>query len=367
MRQHRSQEIKRTSLPEKWKPAGRTANWKKQLFIDVASDSSLGPVLKRRLEEKSSVAARYLREQGLTDQTSSGLVDCGWSGTWTDIIGGLVETQGGMKPLVFFLGRRKRSEPGRCETIGWMFDHQSGSGLKAIPDYFHVVVEFLLTADHGRTIGFEEADGRLRPTLAAVDWQGFEPEGWRIFRRALLNFAESYAQQLQPDREAADLRSVLNELLVLFWEQPTVEEARLFAGHTIGLSPSRANTETLARAYGLNDVLRLAVFWKLPGHPPFWWHEGAQALSGSAIRMSMGLVWEVRQLVRALKSNGKRGMGAKHLTQLLLASARNLKHACAQREEHDGCRFESAEEQPEVERKAPDPLAATSSRPISIL
>jgi hypothetical protein len=182
-----------------------------------------------------------------------------------------------------------------------------------------------------------------------------------------LNFAESYAQQLRPDREAGDLRSVLNELLVLFWEQPTVEEVRFFAGHTISLSPSRANTKPLARTYGQGDVLRLALRWKLPGHPPFWWHEGAQALSGRATRLSMGLMWEVRQLVRALKSNGKRGMGAKHLIQLLLTSARNLKHACAQLKEHDGRCFESAEEQPKIEQKALNPLAATSSRPISIL
>jgi len=325
----------------KWTSTPRTADWKKQIFCDVANDPALGPILKQRLEEKTLLARRYLREQGLAEPVPCGLVDCGWSGTWTDILGDLVTTEGGRSPLIFFLGRRKRTTPSRCETLAWMFDHQAGSGLKAVPEFFHVVIEFLLTANHGRTIGFEEIDGRLQPKLAAVDWQGFTPEDWRIYRRALLGYAELYARQLRANEESTDLRTALNELLVLFWEQPSMEEAHFFAGHTIGLSPTRANTKTLAQPYGWDDALRLAGRWRLPGHPPFWWHEGAQALSGPVIRKSMGLMWELRELIRAIRDH-RAGLDAKRLAQLLTQSARKLNHVCARREENDSCRFINA-------------------------
>jgi len=255
-----------------------------------------------------------------------GLVDCGWSGTWTDIIGGLVTAQGGLEPLVFFLGRRQRSVPSRCETLAWMFDHQAGCGLKNIPDFFHLVVEFLLTTNHGRTVALEESGGRLCPTLAPVDWQGFAPEDWQVFRSALLGFASAYAQQVQPDRQMPDLRAALNELVILFWEQPTLEEARFFAAHTV--DQTRRKQKTLARPYRWADAWRLAWRWTLPGHSPFWWHEGALALSSSTLRKGIGLTWEFRELMRILRNHDNHPRKISDLASVLLTSARRLKRAC---------------------------------------
>jgi hypothetical protein len=175
----------------------------------------------------------------------------------------------------------------------------------------------------------------------------------------MLNYAASYAQQLRPDREPADLRAVLNELVILFWEQPGLEEARFFAGHTIGLSPSRTNTKSLARAYGAGDVLRLAFRGRLPGYPPFWWHEGAQALSGRATRLGMGMMWEAREFLRALKHQ-------KRPVQSFLASARKLKHACERRDDRDACPFETSTAKPGVQREPLAPLTATHSHQTTI-
>jgi len=357
-------DIKRTALPVNWMAKGRTSDWKKQIFLDLAADSVWGPRLQQRLAAKAVLLARYVREQGLADQVPCGLVDCGWSGTWTDILGDVITAEGGMKPLVFFIGRRKRSAPPRYETLAWMFDHQTGGGLKHVPDCFHVVAEFLLTAGHGRTTGFEEGEGRLRPKLEAVDWQGFNPDAWRVFRNALLNFARLYAGQLHPDGEAADLRIVLTELVVLLWEQPTVAEAQFLARHTIGLSPTRANTKTLARPYGWNDALRLAARGQLPGYPPFWWHAGAQALSGSAIRMTLGIMWELRELLRALRDH-RAGLEARRLTQLLSQSAKHLQRGCARREENDFCRFQGAQPERGAETIPPPPTVAPPTTTVA--
>jgi len=353
-------EINATSLQDKWGATVKNLEWKKQIFRDVAGNPVLGPKLRQRLGEKTALAARYMREQGLAEPVPSGLVDCGWSGTWTDLIGDLVETQGGRRPLVFFLGQRKRSSPARSETLAWMFDHERGSGLKTVPDFFHVVVEFLLTANHGRTIGFEERDGALHPKLAPVDWQGFAPASWKVFREALLAFAKNYAEDLKPNRESVDLRPTLNELVILSWEQPTVEEAQFLAGHTIGLSPSRTNTNGLARAYRWPDGLRLSFRGQLPGYPPFWWHEGALALSKPKIRKTMAFLWRGWQLLRALRDNGCGGLAAKRLVRLLGASARKLNQELDSREENSACCFVTAPAQTVIPPRTP---RAVSARP----
>ena len=320
-------EIQRTRFPGKWVSTARDAAWKKQILLDLAADAELGPALKRRLQSKAALAGRYLREQGVAEAFSYGLVDCGWSGTWTDIIGGLVTAQGGREPLVFFLGRRQRSVPSHFETLAWMFDHQTGCGLKNIPDFFHLVVEFLLTTNHGRTVALEESGGRLCPTLAPIDWQGFAPEDWQVFRSALLGFASAYAQQVHPDRAMPDLRAALNELVILFWEQPTLEEARFFAAHTV--DQSRRNQKTLARPYRWEDAWRLAWRWTLPGHSPFWWHEGALALSSSMLRKGIGLMWEFRELMRILRNHQNHPLKISDLASMLFTSARRLKRVCA--------------------------------------
>jgi len=361
-------EIQRTSLPSKWNSLSRRdTGWKKQIFLDLAAHADLGLLLRQRLKEKASLAARYLSEQGLADQIPCGLVDCGWSGTWTDIIGDLIAERGGTRPLAFFIGRRQRKTQSRCETLAWMFDHQAGFGLKNIPDYFHVLVEFLLTADHGRTMGFEEANGRVRPMLAPVDWQGFTVESWEVFRHSMLAFAEAYAQQLQSDREMTDLRPVLNELLRLFWEQPTVAEARFFSGHTIGLSPTRTNARTISRPYVWSDVVRLALRKQLPGIPPFWWHEGALAQSDFGLRVSMGILWEGRELLRMLWRRGKSGLRPQQLACMLAASARRLKRGLEKRGDTVPISFESATVHPRLQAEPLISLgtAASSGRTIS--
>ena len=333
-------EIRRLPVSSGWVGFKAEGQWKRRVFLDLAADATLGMVLKTRLRERAALTARYLREQGLADNCRQGLVDCGWSGTWTDILGDMVETQGGIRPLTFFIGRRKRATPTRSETLAFLFDHQAGSGLKAVPDYLHVVVEFLLTADHGRTEGFEENQGRLSPRLSAIDWQGFNPEDWRVFRGALLGFARMYAGGLHAHGQVPEVRTSLSELITLFWEQPTVEEAAFFAGHTIGLSPSGAVRDALARPYRFADALRLATRLRLPGYPPFWWHPGAQVLSEPVVRGFMGTVWEALEQARHLREVWRGGSSAVGCWRKAATMARNLKRTWERRYDHEDLRFE---------------------------
>ncbi|MDB6022892.1 MAG: hypothetical protein JWQ04_2749, partial [Pedosphaera sp.] len=184
-----------TSLASRWSDWEPNIGAKRQLFLDVAKDPDCRLVVQKWLAGKVELASRYLREAGLVGSETCGLVDCGWSGAWTDILSDLVTAQGGAGPEVYFLGRRQAKTAGRSPTFTFLFDHQSGTGLDQIPDFFHIVVEFFLTASHGRTVGFSEQAGQLEPVLASTDLQGFTPEQWATFRTALLRFAELYSLQ----------------------------------------------------------------------------------------------------------------------------------------------------------------------------
>lgn len=314
------------SLTQRWVNRGRGVNVRRQLFLDLVGSEELGPIVREWLSTQAKLTSRYLREAGAVGSEPSALVDCGWSGTWTDILGDLITAQGGVRPEVYFLGRRRANKnASRSPTFTYLFDHQAGTGLQSIPDYFHILVEFALTANQGRTLGFTERDGRLEPVLAPIDLQGFSPQEWSAFRNALLRFAELYAREIAPERSTPDLRVAFVGLVSSVWERPSMGEAAFLGRHKIGLSPVMGREEALARSYVFRDVVRLACRFRLPGYPPYWWHEGAQALTPAGPRAFMALLWEGRELVRRLLVASRAQVGFRSVPLLVLCSLKKLR------------------------------------------
>jgi FMN phosphatase YigB (HAD superfamily) len=303
------------SLSSKWARWRPSPDSKRALFLELTCYPEIGPVVRDFLSRQTQLLSRYLEEVGLMDDESCALVDCGWSGTWTDILSDVITAHGGRQPEVFFLGRRRGKVPSRAPTSAYLFDHQLGTGLEKIPEYFHIVVEFALTANHGRTKGFQASGGRLVPELAQTDLQGFTVEEWEVFRNSLVRFAELYAEQRTPQQAVSDLRSALVAGVSLLWEHPSTGEAELLGRHTIGLSPVKHGEKVLARAYGYRDVLRLMFQLHLPGYPPYWWHEGALAASPLGPRAVMAMFWEGRELVRKLAALSNGGIRMRSLAQ----------------------------------------------------
>ena len=318
--------LREDDFPRRWAHWSADLSGKRSLFLDLANNPQLGTTVKSWLEERACLTRRYLCEAGLVGADPVGLVDCGWSGTWTDILCDFVAAAGGRKPEVFFLGRRKATQRSRALTWAFLYDHQAGLGLEQIPDYFHVLVEFFLTAGQGRTIGFKEDQGKLKAVLAATDLQGFRPQEWEIFRQALLRFAKTYAASSGAGEDSADLRSALVGPLAILWERPTVGEADLLGRHTIELSAARSSGHRLARRYYLLDALRLAFRLRLPGYAPCWWHEGALAQTPFPLRIWMGSAWQARGFVQWLRHARRSEFRPSHVARLCIAQARKFSH-----------------------------------------
>jgi FMN phosphatase YigB (HAD superfamily) len=351
------------SLASKWARWKPSCDAKRALFLEVISHPEIGPVVRDFLSRQTQLLWRYLKEVGLMDHERCALVDCGWSGTWTDILSDVITAHGGRQPEVFFLGRRHGKVASRAPTSAYLFDHQSGTGLEKIPEYFHIVVEFALTANHGRTKGFQESGGRLVPELAQTELQGFTVEEWEVFRNSLVRFAELYAEQGNPQQAVPDLRSVLVGCVSLLWEHPSTGEAELLGRHTIGLSPVKLAEKALARAYGYVDILRLVFRLRLPGYPPYWWHEGAQAISPFGPRVSMAVLWETRELVRKLAALSNGGIRMRSLAQAGVHFLRKLKWQLLPLSDKSGPVTEKVapEEKPDYRRPVKDSCFHTTS------
>jgi FMN phosphatase YigB (HAD superfamily) len=318
--------LQETGFARRWTDWSANPSGKRALFLDLAQNPELGARVKSWLEERAALTRRYVSQAGLVGSEPIGLVDCGWSGTWTDILCDLVEAAGGRRPEVYFLGRRKATNPSRAFTSAFLYDHQAGLGLADIPDYLHVLVEFFLTASHGRTVGFKEDGGKLAPLMAATDLQGFRPQEWEIFREALLRFAQTYAVSHDTRNDSADLRKALVEPLTLLWERPSLGEADLLGRHTIGLSPARSSDHLLARRYNLHDAVRLTFRLRLPGYAPCWWHEGALAQTPLPFRLWMAALWQARNFARWLRDANGSQLRPGSLARLCRSQARKFSH-----------------------------------------
>jgi hypothetical protein len=197
--------------------------------------------------------------------------------------------------------------------------------LQVVPEYFHIFVELALTANQGRTVGFSEREGKLAPDLAAADLQGFTTEEWAALRKALTRYAELYAERADPNQLGPDLRATLVDLVSMIWEQPSTGEAAFLARHRIGLSPLNSVEKVLARSYRYRDVVCLALRFRLPGYPPHWWHEGAQALTAPVPRAIMAALWEIRELLRRLLAAYKTGIGFRSVPELVWRLLRKVR------------------------------------------
>jgi hypothetical protein len=330
-------------LAGRWPSSPVTVADKRRIFLELAGDPKHGATLRQWLGDRVALGARYLREAGLMKPGKAALVDSGWSGTWTDIMADLIEKEGGTRPEVFFLGRRRLKQAPRTPTHCFLFDHQLGTGLDSVPAFFHVVIEFLLTANHGRTTGFRERDGAVVPVLGPRNLQGFSEEEWVAYRRALVRFAQLHASEIPDGRTPPDLRRALVDLTALLWERPTRGEAELLGRHTFGLSPTADADRQLARPYRTGDLGRLICRFRLPGYAPHWWHEGALALTPSAaLRVAMAALWQLREMLRALHAARWLRIGCHGFSSLLRESARRVWRAARVVEDHDCPQFDFA-------------------------
>ena len=194
----------------------------------------------REAVESKAAAARgsvlaYFGQEGLLDGTPSALVDVGWKGTLQDAIYRIVQMAPEPYGLTeYYLG---------CTA----YSGDTGPQNRKVPFFLHPsrrpglgpMVELLLLADHGMTLGFEaDARGRLQPLTKP---EGAHPATWGLkdYFEGVCAFSRHFARGL---REWGDLFETHYEALVPFLMERVASPDSLTA-ETLGALPYSGNQE----------------------------------------------------------------------------------------------------------------------------
>lgn len=129
----------------------------------LSQDAHASEYFSRHRQQRLALALAYLQEQDAFAHDRIALVDIGWSGTMHEAFVRLL-AQGPRPPgktIGYFFGLHRNSSEDRQYFY-------VGPGLWLGPTgVFPSVVEMLVPADHGQTIGYTRDQGRIAPVLAS--------------------------------------------------------------------------------------------------------------------------------------------------------------------------------------------------------
>jgi len=187
-------------------------------------------LVRARADEVAGRTIAYLRQEGLFDGVPSALVDAGWEGRTAAAFDHLVRRGGGDQVDHLVIGMLPSTADPRTEDgvrmTPWLFDLQrrpgSGLGFQAP----NLLVEMLCAGTEGRTLGYEQVDGRSRPVLAASSNDPVLEWGLPQMQAVAVRVAELAAPHLAASAVHVDSRPAVAQVLRTFWTDPTTAEAR---------------------------------------------------------------------------------------------------------------------------------------------
>jgi FMN phosphatase YigB (HAD superfamily) len=248
-------------------------------YRSLRADSVLSKVLDAELARRAALYLDYLRVLPIEPGSHCGVVDIGWSGMWTEIVGAMFRDAGARRVAGLQMGRFRKTHPTWNVPVDcFLFNHAAQDDFAA-PGWLVPLLEVFCGADHGRVTDIDGASGRSLPVESARKFGGMPERVFRAFRSGVCGFAQEWVALADSAREVIGDRSSLIEVLRQFWLFPNAAEARFVQGVDVGMSPTEDSDRTLLRSYRLGDLTRLVLTTHLPGFEPHWWHRGALALT----------------------------------------------------------------------------------------
>lgn len=173
----------------------------------------------------------YLRGEGLLDGGDIAIADSGWTGSMQRSLRQLLKAEGFSGSITgFYFGMYAHPKsPEDGEYLTWYFDADGRTSDK-IP-FCNNLFECILSAPHGMTVGYSEADGRYAPVL-------LKPPSEKLIARieqcaqAVLRYTDERLKKEQRDSfDERSLRKETRRLIKRYMKRPTREEAEFFGGY----------------------------------------------------------------------------------------------------------------------------------------
>jgi len=259
-----------------------------RFYQSLLDDHALRNSLQSKMAERSRIYMEYLSTLPVRAGSSCAIVDIGWSGMWTEIVGSMFRDAGAGKVVGLQMGRFRKTHPTWNVRVECFLFDESPSG--AAPGWIVPLLEVFCGADHGRVIGMKKATNDVVAVESSRRFGGMPEGAFRSFRSGILSFArESLAIAKAAATPIGDC-SALTELLKRFWLFPTEAEARFVAHADVGLSPNADQDRIMLRPYRAADLARLLATSRLPGFEPHWWHRGALAITQISLAAAIGII-----------------------------------------------------------------------------
>jgi FMN phosphatase YigB (HAD superfamily) len=245
----------------------------------LLQDPALAEILRSKLAKRSDAYMDYLTGLAMAPGRSCGVVDIGWSGMWTEIVGAMFRDIGARRVVGFQMGRFRKPHPTWDIPVDCFLFDQTRQDDFAAPGWLVPLLEIFCGADHGRVTGIDAASGRSVPIESARKFGGMPEQVFRSFRSGVCSFAREWVELAGDSGDVIGDQSSLIEILQQFWLFPNAAEARFVQGVDVGMSLTADSDRTLVRSYRPGDLMRLVLTTHLPGFEPHWWHRGALALT----------------------------------------------------------------------------------------
>ena len=136
------------------------------LFCERVRNSVIfNDILKSRSDLAYSFIVEYIRQEGMADLDSIGIVDLGWTGSLQHTLRRLLDSMGVKAELHgFYMGMLTRPpEVSSNEYHTWLFSEKNAD---IIAWFSHNLIECICSAPHGMTIGYTKHEGKVVPVMA---------------------------------------------------------------------------------------------------------------------------------------------------------------------------------------------------------
>jgi FMN phosphatase YigB (HAD superfamily) len=284
-----------------WKDIIPEADYGSRLWALLRHPDIRRHLLQDAAARRSRVVA-YLRQEGLFDSDDFAVVDIGWSGRAVGALDRILSTEGARIPAVYFFGRLHDTSlhavRPQMPIHVYYSDHTRRLGYSKM--VYELYAELFLGAEHGVTVDYAAADGRMVPVLGRSDNRALTEWGLGTIHETMLSFVDHLWLDEDTISIAADMRPALARLFFYFINHPTDAEARAWGAVPFEDGASGVVRSTLAAPYKLRELPR--SFWRgWAGHEyMLWgteWHQASIRMTPEPVRFLFRASMRIRRML----------------------------------------------------------------------
>jgi predicted HAD superfamily hydrolase len=255
-------------------------------FNDVLENQKLLNICLETAEKKRRILVKFLKQEGFSKNSKSGVVDVGWRGRLQAAISKVLKIEGiyndidGIKG--FYIGLVNPVENLYSDEKIVFLNFEKYRHL-----YHAELIERFTAADHGSCIGYKEMNGTVVP-IFEDNLNNMEIIFTKIQHKSIKTFSNKFSNALFLYKISPELvndygRKIIDVLMSKFIYSPHKEEVTAFENLEHASDISHTNYVKLAERLSYKEILVFnlprirKLFWKDKKCP--YWIEGSNAIT----------------------------------------------------------------------------------------